>query len=77
MTVDGLLWESRKRVLAVESDIDTLLDMLDPSGQERYEDSDEFRMLDFLTLWKGRLHAANVMLRDVSTATGGGDASVS
>lgn len=75
--VDGLLWESRKRVMAVESDIDTLLDMLDPSGQERYEDSDEFRMLDFLMLWKGRLHAANVMMRDVSTATGGGDASVS
>lgn len=62
------LWEARKRVLAVASDIETLLDIADPTGQERYADHDGegFGMMEFLTLWQGRLKAANSMMLEVS-----------
>ena len=62
------LWEARKRVLAVASDIETLIEILDPRGEERYADheGDEFKVLEYLMVWKGRLDAANRMLMDVS-----------
>lgn len=62
------LWEARKRVLAVASDIETLIEIIDPKGEERYadHDGDEFKALEYLMVWKGRLDAANRMLMDVS-----------
>lgn len=62
------LWEARKRVLAVASDIETLIEIIDPRGDERYADheGDEFNALEYLMVWKGRLDAANRMLLDVS-----------
>lgn len=62
------LWEARKRVLAVASDIETLIEIIDPKGEERYADheGDEFTTLEYLMVWKGRLDAANRMLLDVS-----------
>lgn len=68
------LWEARKRVLACLSDVESLLEIADPTGEERYEDSDEPRVLDFLVLWQGRLKAANSILHELAT---GGDADVS
>lgn len=62
------LWEARKRVLAVASDIETLIEIIDPKGEERYADheGDGFKALEYLMVWKGRLDAANRMLMDVS-----------
>lgn len=62
------LREARKRVLAVASDIETLIEIIDPKGKERYADheGDAFKALEYLMVWKGRLDAANRMLMDVS-----------
>lgn len=62
------LREARKRVLAVASDIETLIEIIDPKGEERYADheGDAFKALEYLMVWKGRLDAANRMLMDVS-----------
>lgn len=71
-----VLWGARKLVLSVADGIEDMMNIIDPigcyrNGVDRYgepleRDNETFTLLDFLSIWHGKLRRANSGMREVS-----------
>ena len=73
---EDVLWGARRLVLSVIDGVEDIMDLIDPigcyrDGVDRYgepleRDNETFTLLEFLSLWRGKLRRANSAMREVS-----------